>query len=203
METGQRKRSDSTVSSVNCMMRTAARISLSICLAVIVSGPLSAQKEMFTYYAVNTGGVDRTDFEAHLASATPKEVAASIGPKMISARGLVLILALVTNKNRSEPLRVSPSSVHLKLQSGAILNALSPEEVSAWARDRGVSKIPQPDLLQGFEVKKGESVVALAVAFRLPKGVEANRVEAEMTLALGKEGTLQIKSTLRYSDGSR
>lgn len=177
-------------------MRTAVGISLSICLAVIVSGPSSAQKEKFTYYAVNTGGVDRPDLEAHLGSATAKEVAASLGPKMVSAKGLVLILALVTNKNRSEPLRVSPSSVHLKLQSGQILNALSLEEVSAWARDLGVSKIAQPDLLKGFEIKKGESVVALVAAFRLPKGVEAKRIEAEMTLELGKDGTLQVKSTL-------
>ena len=162
----------------------------------LVSGPLSAQKEKFTYYAVNTGGVNRPDLEAHLGGATAKEVATLLGPRMVSAKGLVLILALVTNKNRSEPLRVSPSSVHLNLQSGEILNALSLEEVSAWARDLGVSKIPQPDLLRGYEIKKGESVVALAAAFRLPKGVEAKRVEAEMVLDLGKEGTLQVKSTL-------
>ncbi len=178
------------------MMRMAASISLSICLAVILGSPLRAQKEKFTYYPVNTGGVSRPDLEAHLGSATAKEVAACLGPKMVSARGLVLILALVTNKNRSEPLRVSPSSVHLKLQSGEILNALTSEEVSAWARDLGASKIPQPDLLQGFEVKKGESAVALVAAFRLPKGVDAKRVEAEMTLELGTEGTLQVKSTL-------
>ena len=180
----------------SCMMRTAARISVSICLAVVLSGPLRAQKEKFTYYPVNTGGVSRPDLEAHLGSATAKEVAACLGSKMVSARGLVLIFALVTNKNRTEPLRVSPSSVHLKLESGEVVNALSPEEVSAWARDLGVSKIAQPDLLQGFEVKKGESVVALAAAFRLPKGAKAKRVEAEMTLELGKEETLQVKSTL-------
>jgi len=172
------------------------RISLSISLAVMVTGPLSAQKEKFTYFTVNTGGVDRPDLEAHLGSATAKEVAACLGPKMVSAEGLALIFALVTNKNRSEPLRVGPSSVHLKLQSGEILNALSPEQVSVWARDLGISKIPQPDLLKGFEVKKGESFVALAAAFRLPKGVEARRVEAEMTLELGSEGTLRVASTL-------
>ena len=60
----------------------------------------------------------------------------------------------------------------------------------------GVSKISQPDLLKGLEVKKGEDVVALAAAFRLPNWVEAERVEAEMTLELGKEETLQVKSTL-------
>lgn len=178
------------------MMRTAVSISLSMGLAVILSGPLSAQKEKFTYYPANTGGVSRPDLEAHLGSATAKEVSALLGPKMVSARGLVLILALVRNKNRSEPLHVNPSSVHLKLQSGETLNALPPEEVSAWARELGASKIPQPDLLKGFEVKKGEAVVALAAAFRLPKGVDARRVEAEMTLELGTEATLQVKSTL-------
>jgi hypothetical protein len=193
MKTG--KRSDS-ISAVSCMMGTATRISLSICLAVVVSSPLSAQKEKFRYYPVNMGGVNRPDLEAHLGSATAREIAASLGSKMVSARGLVLILALVTNKNRSEPLRVSPSSVHLKLPSGEILNALSPEEVAVWARDVGVSKIPQPDLLKGFEVKKGEAIVALAAAFRLPNRVEVKRVEAEMTLDLGKEETLQVKSTL-------
>jgi hypothetical protein len=193
MKTG--KRCD-FISAVSCMMGTATRISLSICLTVVVSSPLSAQKEKFTYYPVNTGGVNRPDLEAHLGSATAREVAASLGSKMVSARRLVLILVLVTNKNRSEPLHVSPSSVHLKLPSGEILNALSPEEVAAWARDVGVSKIPQPDLLKGFEVKKGEAIVALAAAFRLPNRVEVNRVQAEMTLELGKEETLQVKSTL-------
>lgn len=196
IKSGQREHSDSTVSSVNCMMPTAVRISLSICLAVIVSGPLSAQKEKFTHYAVNTGGVYRPDLEAHLGSATAKEVGASLGPKMVSARGLVVIWALVTNKNRSEPLHVSASSVHLKLPSGDILSALSPEEVSAWAREVGVSKIPHPELLKGFEIKKGEALAALMAVFRLPKGVEAKRVDAEMTLELGSEGTLQVKSTL-------
>jgi hypothetical protein len=196
MKARQRKRSDYTVSSASCIMHTAVRISLSMCLAIIVSGALSAQKEKFTYYAVNTGGINRPDLKAHLGSATAREVAACLGPKMVSARGLVLILALVTNKNRSEPLRVSPSSVHLKLQSGETLSALSPEEVSAWARDLGASKIPQADLLRGFEIKKGESVVALAAAFRLPKEADTKQVEAEMTLELGKEGTLQVKSTL-------
>lgn len=193
MKTG--KRGDS-ISAVSFMMGTATRILLSICLAVVVSSPLSAQKEKFRYYPVNTGGVNRPDLEAHLGSATAREVAASLGSKMVSARGLVLILALVTNKNRSEPLRVRPSSVHLKLPSGEILNALSPEEVAVWARDVGVSKIPQLDLLKGFEVKKGEAIVALAAAFRLPNKVEVKRVEAEMTLDLGKEETLQVKSTL-------
>lgn len=193
MKTG--KRCDS-ISAVSCMMGTAVRLSLSICLAVVVSSPLSAQKEKFTYYPVNTGGVNRPDLEAHLGSATAREVAATLGPKMVSASRLVLILALVTNKNRSEPLRVRPSSVHLKLPSGEILNALSPEEVAAWGRDVGVSKIPQPDLLKGLEVKKGEAMVALVAAFRLPNRVEAKRVEAEMTLELGKEETLQVKSTL-------
>lgn len=193
MKTG--KRCDS-ISAVNCMMGAAVRLSLSICLAVVVSSPSSAQKEKFTYYAVNTGGVNRPDLEAHLGSATAREVAAILGPKMVSAGRLVLILALVTNKNRSEPLRVRPSSVHLKLPSGEILNALSPEEVATWGREVGVSKIPQPDLLKGFEVKKGEAIVAVAAAFRLPNRVEAKRVEAEMTLELGKEETLQVKSTL-------
>jgi hypothetical protein len=193
MKTGKRRDSISTVS---CMMGTATRISLSICLAVVLSSPLSAQKEKFRYYPVNAGGVNRPDLEAHLGSATAREVAASLGSKMVSARGLVLILALVTNKNRSEPMRVSPSSIHLKLPSGETLNALSPEEVAVWARDVGVSNIPQPDLLKGFEVKKGEALVALAAAFRLPNGVEVKRVEAEMTLDLGKQETLQVKSTL-------
>jgi hypothetical protein len=106
------------------MISTVMRISLSICLAVIVSGPLSAQKEKFTYYAVNTGGVNRPDLEAHLGSAAAKEVGVSLGPKMVSARGLVVILALVTNKNRSEPLHVSPSSAHLKLPSGEIYSSV-------------------------------------------------------------------------------
>lgn len=193
MKTGKRC---NPIAAVSCMMDTATRISLSICLAVVVSSPLHAQKEKFRYYPVNTGGVNRPDLEAHLGSATAREVAASLGSKMVSAKGLVLILALVTNKNRSEPLRVSPSSVHLKLPSGEILNALTPEEVAAWARDVGVTKIPQPDLLKGLEVKKGEAIVALAAAFRLPNGVEVKRVQAEMTLDLGKEETLQVKSTL-------
>ena len=193
MKTG--KRCDA-ISAANCMIGTAVRISLSICVAVVVSSPLIAQKEKFTYYPVNTGGVSRPDLEAHLGSATAREVAECLGSKMISARGLVLILALVTNKNRSEPLRVIPSSVRLRLPSGEILDALSPEDVAAWARDVGVSKISQPDLLKGLEVKKGEAVVALAAAFRLPNRVEAKRVEAEMTLELGKEETLKVKSTL-------
>ena len=165
-------------------------------LSGIVSSPLNAQKEKFTYYPASTGGVSRPDLEAHLGSATAKEVAALLGPKMVSAKGLVLILALVTNKNRAEPLRVIPSSVHLDLPSGENVKALSFDEVSAWAHDRGGSEIPQPDVFRGYEINKGESVVALAAAFRLPKGVEAKRVEAEMTIDLGSEGTLKVKSTL-------
>ena len=194
-ENGRRSCSDSRGSPVRTT-RTALHISLSLCLAVIGSSPVGAQKETFRYYAANIGGVSRPDLEAHIGSATAKEVASVLGRKMVSAGGLVLVLALVTNKNRPEALRVIPSSLHLKLESGETLSALPLEEVSAWARALGVAKIPQPDLLQGLEIKKGESVVALAAAFRLPRGVEAKRVEAEMTLDLGKEGTLQVKSTL-------
>ncbi len=61
--------------------------------------------------------------------------------------------------------------------------------------DVGVSKVPQPDVLKGIEISKGESS-GFAAVFRLPRGRDAKRVEAEMTLELGSEGTLQVKSTL-------
>jgi len=166
-----------------------------MCLAFLVTAPTVAQNAQFTYYAVNTGGINRPDLEAHLGCANAKEVATWLGVKMVRVRELVVILPLVKNIAHTEPLRVSPSTVRLRLESGEILNALSPEEVSAWARDVGVSKVPQPDVLKGIEISKGESS-GFAAVFRLPKGRDAKRVEAEMTLDLGSEGTLQVKSTL-------
>lgn len=164
-------------------------------LAFLVAAPTVAQNAQITYYAVNTGGVNRPDLEAHLGCASAKEVATWLGAKMLHVRELVVILPLVKNIAHTEPLRVSPSTVRLKLVSGEVLSALSPEEVSAWARDVGVSKVPQPDVLRGIEVSKGESA-GFAAVFRLPKGRDTRRVEAEMTLELGSEGTLQVKSTL-------
>ena len=152
-------------------------------------------KAQFAYYPVNTGGVDRPDFKAHLGCASAKEVASWLGPKMVRLRELAVILPLVVNRDHAEPLRVSPATVHLKLASGEILDALSPEEVAAWARKVGVPKLPHPEVLTGIEVKKGEAG-GFAAVFRLPKGANASRVEAEMRLSLGADEALQVKTTL-------
>lgn len=172
-------------------------IRMTACLLVLLAfaGRPALCNPQFTYYAANTGGISRPDLEAHIGCANAEEVSRWLGKKMVRVKGLVVVLPLVKNINHAEPLRVNSSTVRLKLASGEILSALSPEEVAAWARSVGISQLPEPGVLEGIEVSKGEAL-GFAAVFRLPAGKNPKKVEVEMTLELGSEGTVQVKGTL-------
>lgn len=172
-------------------------IRMTACLLVLLA--FAAQSALsnpqFTYYATNTGGISKPDLEAHIGCANAEEVARWLGKKMVRVKGLVVVLPLVKNINHAEPLRVNSSTVRLKLASGDVLSALSPDEVVSWARSVGISQLREPGVLKGIEVSRGEAL-GFAAVFRLPAGKNPKKVEAEMTLELGSEGTVQVKSTL-------
>jgi hypothetical protein len=143
---------------------------------------------------MSSGQLDHQDFEAHLGSANPTEVAAMLGPPLARSPELTVVLMLVKNRSRPTPVRVDPGTVRLKLKSGEVLTPLSRVVVENVAQGMN-SRIPNPYFLGPLEAKKGEARAAAAV-FKLPEGADTSSAEAEMQVDLGADGQHPVTSRL-------
>jgi hypothetical protein len=143
---------------------------------------------------MSSGQLDRGDFEAHLGSSNPAEVAQLLGPQLARAPDLTIVVTLVKNRSRETPVRVDPATVRLKLKSGQTLTPLTRDQVRSWAESTG-STVASYAVLDPIEVKKGDALAAAAV-FRLPAGADSSSAEAEMKVDLGAEGQLAVTSRL-------
>lgn len=143
----------------------------------------------------SSGQVDRGEWEAHLGSSQPDEVARLLGPQLARQPDLTVILGLVKNRSRETPVRVDPATFRLTLKNGEVLKPLTVEEVKRWAAVTG-STIPFLTALEAGEVRKGEALATAAV-FRLPAGADASSAEVEMRVEPGPpEGAVPVRSRL-------
>lgn len=145
-------------------------------------------------WPASSGQLDRGDFEAHLGSPDPAEIAQLLGPQLARAPDLAVVLALVKNRGRASPVRVDPATVRLRLRSGETLVPLTRDEVTRWAAATG-STVRSYAIFDPIEVNKNEARAAAAV-FRLPTGGDASSVEAQMTIDLGSDGQVSVTSRL-------
>jgi hypothetical protein len=145
-------------------------------------------------WPISSGQLDRGDFEAHLGSSHPGEVAELLGPQLAQAPDLTVVVTLIKNRSRQTPVRVDPATVRLKLKSGETLTPLTREQVRAWAEATG-STVPSLAVLDPIEAKSGEALAAAAV-FKLPAGADTTSAEAEMKVDLGAEGHVPVTSRL-------
>ena len=145
-------------------------------------------------WPASAGQLEHQDFEAHLVSASHDEVAAMLGPPFATAPELAVVLTLVKNRTRADPVRVDPATVRLKLKSGEVLTPLPRGVVQNLAEGMNC-RMPNPALLGPLEAKKGEARAAAAV-FKLPPGADASSAEAEMQVDLGADGQHPVTSRL-------
>ena len=146
-------------------------------------------------WAGGSGQLDRTEFEAHAGSASLAEVAQVLGPEMAARPEVGVLMALVKNRTREQPIRVDPSTLRVRLRSGAELRPLSVEEVRAWARESGSSKVPGDAGFRPVDVPMA-GAWATAAVFRFPVDADTREIDVSFVLDLGPGDQAQVTSRL-------
>lgn len=145
---------------------------------------------------------ERSDIRSSIDPALPDEVTRMFGPKFASLSRLGVILILVENKSRENPILVSRSSVRLTLPDGQVLKPLEPSEMTAWLREiQGSTEDIFENLPKEYkmEYEKGLTRVfkgepqGIVVVFRFPQGTPSGEFSVEYVLDLGTEGQIPVK----------
>jgi hypothetical protein len=154
---------------------------------------------------------EREDLETHVGPASPGEVAGLFGQEFASLPRLGVVLVLVKNKRRAEPIVVSRQTVRLTLPDGRVLKALGPSEIMSWFKEvygSMLEKSPKNVIFGRYSnaeyetyekgvltISEGEARGA-AMVFRFPEKVAPGRFTVEYVLDLGKDGQVPVKQTV-------
>lgn len=177
-------------------------ISLTACVEMRVSAsqtPGYPPQERFSF----DPPFERGDLKTMISPASPEQVTRTFGTEFASLPRLGVLLVLVNNKGRPNPIAVSRQSIRLILPDGRVLKPLEPSELIAWFEEAYGSAARGRGAMLGEEARMNTEKGVLRVligdpqgaitVFRFPQGVLSGTFPVEYVLDLGAGEQVAVK----------